>query len=114
MKAAWVRCRQLLKPEEVFAATDLGPWGQNLVLAMWSLFTRSNRVVIPTPGRINGFVGFLKSRMEAGQFRAIIDRKYALAAIVDAYHYVETGQKVGIVVINVAAADENAPEVHTS
>jgi len=59
-------------------------------------------------GRINGFVGFLKSRMEAGQFRAIIDRKSDLAAIADAYRYVETGQKVGIVVINVAAADESA------
>jgi NADPH:quinone reductase-like Zn-dependent oxidoreductase len=41
--------------------------------------------------------------MEAGQFRAIIDRKYPLAAIADAYRYVETGQKVGIVVITVAA-----------
>ena len=60
------------------------------------------------PRRINGFVGFLKGLMEAGQFRAIIDRKYDLAAIADAYRYVETGQKVGIVVINVAAAGESA------
>jgi NADPH:quinone reductase-like Zn-dependent oxidoreductase len=44
--------------------------------------------------------------MEAGQFRAVIDRAYPLAAIADAYRYVETGQKVGIVVINVAALDE--------
>jgi len=104
-KTSFFRCRKLLKPDGVFAATDLGPWGQNLVLALWSSITRSNRVVIPAPGRINGFVGFLKNRMEEGQFRAIIDRKYALAAIADAYRYVETGQKVGIVVINVAAAD---------
>jgi NADPH:quinone reductase-like Zn-dependent oxidoreductase len=95
----------LLKSHGVFAATDLGPWGQNLVLAIWSSITRSNRVVIPVPRRLNGFVGFLKSLMEAGQFRAIIDRKYALAAIADAYRYVETGQKVGIVVVDVAAAD---------
>jgi len=46
--------------------------------------------------------------MEAGQFRAIIDRQYALAAIADAYRYVESGQKVGIVVINIAAPDESA------
>jgi hypothetical protein len=45
--------------------------------------------------------------MEAGQFRAIIDRRYTLAEIADAYRYVETGQKVGIVVINVAAAEES-------
>jgi NADPH:quinone reductase-like Zn-dependent oxidoreductase len=106
-KTSYFRCRKLLKPEGVFAATDLGPWGQNVALAMWSSITRSNRVVIAAPGRINGFVGFLKSRMEAGQFRAVIDRKYPLAAIANAYRYVETGQKVGIVVIDVAAADES-------
>jgi NADPH:quinone reductase-like Zn-dependent oxidoreductase len=107
-KTSFFRCRKLLKPGGVFAATDLGPWWQNLVLAMWSSITRSNRVVIPAPGRIDGFVGFLEGLMEAGQFRAIIDRTYPLAAIADAYRYVETGQKVGIVVINVAAADENS------
>jgi NADPH:quinone reductase-like Zn-dependent oxidoreductase len=73
---------------------------------MWSSMTRSNRVVMPAPRRINGFIDYMKSRMEAGEFRAIIDRKYALEAIADAYRYVETGQKVGIVVINVAALDE--------
>jgi hypothetical protein len=108
-KTSFFHCRKLLKPDGLFAATDLGPWGQNVVLAMWSSITRSNRVVILLPGRIDGFVSFLKSRMEAGQFRAIIDRKYILAEIADAYRYVETGQKVGIVVIDVAAAEESLP-----
>jgi NADPH:quinone reductase-like Zn-dependent oxidoreductase len=107
-KTSFFRCRKLLKRGGIFAATDLGPWGQNLVLTIWSSITRSNRVVMPVPRSLNGFVGFLKNLMEAGQFKAIIDRKYDLAAIADAYRFVETGQKVGIVVINVAAADESA------
>ena len=45
--------------------------------------------------------------MEVGQLRAIIDRKYPLDAIADAYRYVETGQKVGIVVINVAPSEDS-------
>ena len=107
-KTSFSRCRKLLKPGGIFAATDLGPWGQNAVLALWSSVTRRNRVVIPVPRRISGFVGFLKGRMEAGEFRAIIDRKYPLAEIADAYRYVETGQKVGIVVIDVVAANAGA------
>jgi NADPH:quinone reductase-like Zn-dependent oxidoreductase len=107
-RISFFRCRRLLKPGGVFAATDLGPWGQNVLLATWSSITRSHRVVIPGPGRIGGFAGFMKGRMEAGQFRAVIDREYPLAAIADAYRYVESGQKVGIVVINVAEADESA------
>ena len=100
-KTSFFRCRRLLKPEGIFAATDLGPRAQNLALAMWSSITRSNRVVLPVPRRIAGFADFLKGLMEAGQFRAIIDRRYDLAEIADAYRYVETGQKVGIVVIGV-------------
>jgi NADPH:quinone reductase-like Zn-dependent oxidoreductase len=102
-KTSYFRCRKLLKPNGVFTATDLGPWGQNVLLTLWSSITRNNRVVFPTPSRIGGFVGFIKGRMEAGQFRAVIDRKYPLVAIADAYRYVETGQKVGIVVITVVA-----------
>jgi NADPH:quinone reductase-like Zn-dependent oxidoreductase len=103
-KTSFFRCRKLLKPDGIYAATDLGPGGQNILLAVCASIVKSNRIVIPVPGRIDGFVGYLKDLMEAGQFRAIIDRKYALSDIADAYRYVETGQKVGIVVIDVAAA----------
>jgi hypothetical protein len=41
---------------------------------------------------------------EAPQFLAVIDRRYPLDAIADAYRYVETGQKVCMAVINVTAA----------
>jgi D-arabinose 1-dehydrogenase-like Zn-dependent alcohol dehydrogenase len=44
--------------------------------------------------------------MAAGEFRAVIDRKYPLGEIAEAYRYVETGQKTGIVVIDVAPPDE--------
>lgn len=100
-KTTYFRCRKLLKPAGVFAATDMGPGGSTLLLMIWSAITRSRRVVIPLPGRISGFPKFLKDLMAAGKFRAVIDRKYPLDRIADAYRYVETGQKVGIVVIDV-------------
>jgi NADPH:quinone reductase-like Zn-dependent oxidoreductase len=65
--------------------------------------TGSNRVVVALPDRRSArvFVAFLKGLLETGRFRAVIDRKYPLDAIADAYRYVETGQKTGIVVIKV-------------
>ena len=35
------------------------------------------------------------------RFRPVIDRRYRLDQIVEAYRYVETGQKIGNVVIEV-------------
>ena len=101
-KTTYFRCRRLLKPGGVFAATDMGPGGSTLLMMLWTSITRSRRVVIPLPGRIGAFPRFLAGLMAAGKFRAVIDRKYPLDRIADAYRYVETGQKTGIVVIDVA------------
>jgi NADPH:quinone reductase-like Zn-dependent oxidoreductase len=116
-KTSFFRSRKLLKPKGTFMATDIGPWGQYLLLIIWSSIAKNNRVLVPLPPRGSGhaFVEYLKGRMESGQFRAVIDRRYPLDAIADAYSYVETGQKVGIVVINVAAVEsaQRAPDSRT-
>jgi NADPH:quinone reductase-like Zn-dependent oxidoreductase len=39
--------------------------------------------------------------MESGAFKPVIDRRYPLAEIADAYRYVESGQKVGNVVVTI-------------
>jgi NADPH:quinone reductase-like Zn-dependent oxidoreductase len=97
------RWRRWLKPGGVFAATDRGPWSQNLLFIVWSKVTGSGRVVIPLAKRGSGqaFVNELRDKIEAGRFIPAIDRRYTLAAIADAYRYVQTGEKAGVVVIDV-------------
>jgi NADPH:quinone reductase-like Zn-dependent oxidoreductase len=103
-KASYFQCRRLLKANGMFAATDAGPGGQTLLLAIWCFVTGSKRVRAVLPKRVDRFVDYLKERMEAGEFRAVIDRCYPLESIADAYRYVEQGQKTGIVVVNVTPA----------
>jgi NADPH:quinone reductase-like Zn-dependent oxidoreductase len=99
-KTSFFRCRGLLKPGGAFAATDLGY--RNLLAMIWCQVARSKRFVFGLPKDRPSFVEFLRARVAAGEFRAVIDRKYPLEEIAEAYRYVETGQKTGIVVIDVA------------
>jgi NADPH:quinone reductase-like Zn-dependent oxidoreductase len=48
----------------------------------------------------------IKKLIEEGKFKAVIDRKYPLEQIVEAYKYVGTGQKTGNVVITVEHDDK--------
>ena len=45
---------------------------------------------------------FLKELIEAGKYRAVIDRTYSLDQVVDATRYVETKQKAGNVVLTIS------------
>jgi NADPH:quinone reductase-like Zn-dependent oxidoreductase len=97
--------RRLRKPGGLFATTDIGPWGQNLLAWGFAKVVRSARVRIPLPRRadIPAFLADLRERLAAGRYRAVIDRTYPLDRIAEAYRYVATGQKAGIVVIEVVA-----------
>ncbi len=74
-------------------------------MAIWSSIIRSGRVIFQLPKASKAFIEFLKARIEAGEYRAVIDRHYALDEIAEAYRYVDTGQKVGNVVIEVTSSE---------
>ena len=104
-KTTFFQCRGLMKPTARYATTDLGPFWQNLMLAFWSFVTANNRVNIPFPKLESGFVLTLRDLIKARKLRAVVDRRYPLEEIDDAYRYVETGQKTGIVVIDIPPAN---------
>jgi NADPH:quinone reductase-like Zn-dependent oxidoreductase len=100
-KSSFGRCRRLLKPGGLYLSTDLGPLSQNPVLALVTPLFGGRRVRFPIPRQDQGTVAYLKERIESGAFRPLIDRRYRLDQIVEAYRYVETGRKVGGVVVSV-------------
>jgi NADPH:quinone reductase-like Zn-dependent oxidoreductase len=98
-KHSFRRCRDSLNPGGIYLATDDL---HNLLLAVWTRFG-DKKVVFPIPPRYTKQdVVFLKGLMEAGQYRAVIDRRYPLADVIEASRYVETGQKTGNVVLTVS------------
>jgi NADPH:quinone reductase-like Zn-dependent oxidoreductase len=100
-KASFAQCRRLLKPGGIYMSTGPGPGYQNLVLPLISPLLRGQRVLFAFPRIDQAMVGYFRDLMESGQFVPLIDRRYPLAEIVAAYAYVETGHKIGNVVIRV-------------
>lgn len=102
-KSSIRRCRRLLNPHGLYLTTDLGPWAQNVVLPVVTRLARGRRVMLPTPIENREIVEYLLARIASGRFRPVVDRRYPFEQIVEAYRYVETGQKIGNVVITVVA-----------
>jgi NADPH:quinone reductase-like Zn-dependent oxidoreductase len=98
-KLSFRRCRGSLKRGGTYLPTD---GLQNLILVLLTSRIGDKKVMFPIPPRYTKRdVLFLKELIEAGKYRAVIDRRYPLEDVVDATSYVETRQKIGNVVLTI-------------
>jgi NADPH:quinone reductase-like Zn-dependent oxidoreductase len=100
-KHSFRRCRRSLKPGGIFVETDLGFMWHVPLLALLTRWIGDKRLTLGMARYTKEDVLFLKELIEAGKYRAVIDRSYPLEEVIDATRYVETGQKTGNVVLTV-------------
>ena len=98
-KSSFGRCKPLLKENSIYISTEFGKNGENLYLALLTPLFSRKKLLFPIPKLRKEDVIFLKELVETSKFKPVIDRHYRLKDIVEAYKYVETGQKIGNVVI---------------
>ncbi len=100
-KHSFRRSRRSLKPGGVFLETDLGFMWHVPLLLLLTRWIRDKKVKMGIPRYTKQDVLFLKELIEAGKYRAVIDRGYPLEDVIEATPYLETGQKTGNVVLTV-------------
>lgn len=99
-KSTFGRCQRVLGPRGIYISSELGPWGQNLLFAMVTPFGRGRKVVFPIPFDVNATLTLMSTLLETGAFAPLIDRRYALDEIRDAFAYVASGEKIGNVLLS--------------
>lgn len=94
-KSSFRQCKPLLTEKGVYISTELGKNSENIFLAISTSFSKGKKALFPIPKITKEDMIFLKQLAESGEFKPAIDRYYTLDQIVEAYNYVETGQKTG-------------------
>ena len=102
-KYSFRRGRRALRPGGIYVATDGGRFLVETLAFSWR--PGSSAASVSGPRSVDGSrqdVLFFKELIEAGEFRAVVDRRYPMDQAVEAHRYVETWHKAGNVVLTIA------------
>lgn len=100
-KSSYKQCKPLLTQKGIYISTELGKNGVNILLALTTPIWGGKKLLFPIPTISKQDLVFFKELAEKGEFKPVIDRSFTLETIVEAYKYVESGQKTGNVIVKV-------------
>ena len=98
-KSTFGQCKPLLKKKGIYSTSG----GVNPFLVLITPLLGGKKVVFAPPKNLKPSLGFIKDLVENGTFKPVIDRKYPIEKIAEAFTYVATGQKIGNVIITMDA-----------
>ena len=96
-KTSFSRCIRSLSQNGRYLLAN--PGLSQMVRGPWTSMRSSKKVIIGAGSQKSEDLIFLKELIEAGKIKSVIDRRYPLEQTAEAHRYVETGQKMGNVVI---------------
>jgi NADPH:quinone reductase-like Zn-dependent oxidoreductase len=102
-KSSFSRSIQSLKPNGRYLLAN--PRLPHMFRGLWTSMTSDKKVVFEVASGTTKDLVTLRELVEAGTLKTVIDRRYPLEQTADAHRYVETGRKMGNVVVTVARGD---------
>ena len=100
-KHSFRRCRRSLKADGIYISMDVGFMYHLVLLGLVTPLFGSRRAKLGIGRYRKEDLLLVKELVEAGRYRPVIDRRYALNEVVEANRYVESGQKTGNVVLRI-------------
>ena len=103
-RAAFLR---VLRTDGFYLSSELGPWSQNLVFAAAAPVMRGPKVRFPVPTDVPASLELVSRLLAEGRFSPLIDRKYGLGDVREAFENADSGRKVGNVLLGLADEYDN-------
>lgn len=97
-KSSFGKCKQILLDGGIYVSSELGPGAENLYLPIFTFFSKK-KVKFPTPTKRSESVKYIAKLLAAGKFNPLIDKVVGPNQIVEAFHYVNDGKKIGNVIL---------------
>ncbi len=98
-KSSYSGCINSLNKNGIFLIAN--PTLTRIIRGFWTSKTSSKKVISRLASYKTEDLVFLKELIEAGTIKSVIDRRYPLEQTVEAHEYVETGKKMGNVIITI-------------
>ncbi|MGB8519433.1 MAG: NAD(P)-dependent alcohol dehydrogenase [Candidatus Tumulicola sp.] len=95
-KSSFLKCKDLLKRDGLYTSSG---GAENAFFALVTPLLGGKRVPFIPPKNVASTLRFILDLIERGHFKPLIDRKYALDDIAEAFTYVASGQKLGNVIV---------------
>lgn len=98
-KCSYSRSLKSVKPHGYLLLGN--PKFSQILRGKWSSIISGKKVIANQPNDFKKYILEIKDLIEEGKIKSIIDRTYLLEQIPDAHRYVESGKKIGHVVIKI-------------
>ncbi len=105
-KSSFSKCKNSLTTKGAYISPVLGlpllfkMMKTGIIGGKKALFSATGALPIET---IRTFLQEIKELMETGQLKSVIDKHYALDQVAEAHRYIETGRKIGNVVLSMGS-----------
>lgn len=98
-KSSFGACKKIMKPNSIYISSELGKGAQNIWLSIIKKIYGKKRVIFPVPGDVPRSMKESKEHLENGSFKPLIDRRYPIEQVSEAYCYTKAGFKTGNVIL---------------
>lgn len=100
-KSTFGKSAKVLRPKGTYVSSELGPWIQNIFLALITPFFPFRKVLFPIPLDLQGSFKYTYKLLERGAFNPLIGKEIEFEEIPEYFDFVDSGKKIGNLIVKI-------------